>query len=382
MKVLVLNNVPAPYFLPVFEKLGSVPNWELTVCYSANWNSSVGWQGDVSRDKTAYKVIVLDQVKEGWRKYVGSSLSAVIALLCFILKEKPNYFICYGYTLMPQVFLLCWATLTGVDFALIGDANYFFDKPKGLRRPIKNFWLRFVTKKASALIEIGMANRQFWEKYGARPSQLFQSRLVVDNQLFFDASVAKTDRAKEFRQRFGFTDKIVFLFVGRLIKRKNVDLIIRATHQLDSDRFGLIIAGDGEEVENLKRLAGNRRNIVFTGNVSQDELPVFYKMADVLVLPADQEPWGLVINEAMACGLAIIAFQYCGAAVDLVEEGTGIKLQEFSVAEVAKAMELLINNPLLLRAMQINSRAKIQAWSIENAAEGIVQAVTSTWKRK
>jgi len=382
MKVLVLNNVPAPYFLPIFEKLGTVPDWQLIVCYSAGWNSSVGWQDDVTKIKASYRVIILDQVKVRWKKYIGSSLSAAIALLGVMHKEKPDYLICYGYTLMPQALLLCWAILTGTGFALIGDANYFFDQPNGLRRMVKSFWLRFVTKKASALIEIGTASRHFWEKYGAQPSQLFGSKLVVDNKRFFDASIAKSAEAKQLRERFGFADKVIFLFVGRLIKRKNVDLIIQATCQLNSDRFGLVIAGDGEELGNLKRLAGNRQNIVFVGNVSQKELPAFYKMADVLVLPADKEPWGLVINEAMACGLAVIAFQHCGAAVDLVEEGTGIKLLEFSVAEGAKAMELLINDPLLLKAMQVNSRAKIQAWSIENAAEGIVRAVTYTWKRK
>lgn len=382
MKVLVLNNVPAPYFLPIFEKLGTVPDWQLIVCYSAGWNSSVGWQDDVTKIEASYRVIILDQVKVRWKKYIGSSLSAAIALLGVMHKEKPDYLICYGYTLMPQVLLLCWAILTGTSFALIGDANYFFDQPNGLRRLVKSFWLRFVTKKASALIEIGTASRHFWEKYGALPSQVFRSKLVVDNKRFFDASIAKSAQAKQLRESFGFGDRVIFLFVGRLIKRKNVDLIIQATCQLNSDKFGLVIAGDGEELRNLKRLAGNQQNIVFVGNVSQEELPAFYKMADVLVLPADQEPWGLVINEAMACGLAIIASQYCGAAVDLVEEGTGVKLLEFSVAEVVKAMELLINNPLLLRAMQVNSKAKIQAWSIENAAEGIVQAVTYTWKRK
>ena len=380
MKVLLLNNVPAPYFFPLFERLGAAREWQLTVCYATSWNSTVGWQNNLSGKEAAYQVVVLDQISPSLKKYVGSFLSTILVLISFILKEKPDYLICYGYTLKPQVALICWAVLTRTRFALIGDTNYFFDRAKGLRRIIKSFWLRFVTKKASALIEIGTASRLFWEKYEAVPAQLFKSQLVVDNDYFFRASNARAGEAKDLRSKFGFEDKVIFLFVGRLIQRKNVDLIIRAARLLGSDNLGVVIAGTGEQSAELRRLAEGEPSIVFTGNVPQGDLPVFYKMADVLVLPADQEPWGLVINEAMACGLAVIAYQYCGAAVDLVDDGNGIKLQGFSVEELAEAMKLLANDQALLRKMQVNSRTKIQSWSIENAAEGVIQAVMSTCK--
>ncbi|HQR34799.1 MAG TPA: glycosyltransferase family 4 protein [Blastocatellia bacterium] len=381
MKVLLLNNVPAPYFLPLFGRLGAEPDWQLTVCYTSSWNSTVGWQNSVSGKDATYRVVVLDQINETLSKYVGSSLSAALMLISLIFKERPDYLICYGYTLKPQVFLLCWAVLTGASFALIGDANYFFDQADGLRRFVKSIWLRFVAKRASALIEIGIASRLFWEKYGATPAQLFKSHLVVDNDYFFQASNARADEAKSLRSQYGFDGKVVFLFVGRLIQRKNVGLIIRAARLIDLDSFGIVIAGDGEQAEELKRLAGDESRIVFLGNVPQGDLPIFYKMADVLVLPADQEPWGLVINEAMACGLAIIAHQYCGASMDLVDVDNGIKLQCFSDEELAKAMKLLIRDQALLRAMQVSSRAKIQLWSIESAAEGIIQAVMSTYRK-
>ena len=100
--------------------------------------------------------------------------------------------------------------------------------------------------------------------------------------------------------------------------------------------------------------------------------------ADALILPASQEPWGLVINEAMACGRAVIAHKHCGAAVDLVDEKNGVKLEEFSIAEVARAMRLLAGDKSLLRSMQQNSREKIQHWSIEAAAQGIICAVEAS----
>ncbi|MFN0108953.1 MAG: glycosyltransferase family 4 protein [Blastocatellia bacterium] len=299
-----------------------------------------------------------------------------------ISKERPDYVICYGYTLKPQVALLLWAIWTKTPFALIGDANYFCDRVTGLKRIAKTAWLRFVTKKAAALLSIGRASKLFWEKYGATASQLFTSCLAVDNEFFRKAGEAGKKKAGELRAQLKFEGKVVFLFVGRLIKRKNVDLVLQAARRLESDRFGIVIVGSGEESESLKRQFGDDPNVFFAGNIAPNELPVFYQMADVLVLPADQEPWGLVINEAMNCGLAVIAHQHCGAAIDLIDAENGIKLQGFSIEELVAGIQLLILDSVKLRAMQKSSQTKIQHWSIDNAAAGIIQAVEFTHRKK
>jgi glycosyltransferase involved in cell wall biosynthesis len=378
MKVLLLNNVPAPYFLPLFEELGKTPGWQLTVCYTTNWNRTVGWQNATLSDRSSYRTIILDQLGSDLSSSLGVSLSIAIKLWNFLGNERPDYLICYGYTLKPQMFLLVWAMITKTPFALTGDANYYFDGAKGLKRIAKNAWLRLVIKRASALVTIGTASKLFWEKYGATPSQLFSSRLVVDNDFFSKAKDALSETAKDWRNRLKLGDKVVFLFVGRLIKRKNINLIIQAAHLLNPDEFGVVIVGSGEEAESLKLLASGKSNIHFSGNVDPGDLPAFYRMADVLVLPADDEPWGLVVNEAMVCGLAVIAYKFCGAAIDLVDSDNGIVLQGFSIKELANAMQFLVTNRSLLLSMQLKSEEKIKDWSIESAAKGMILAVEST----
>jgi glycosyltransferase involved in cell wall biosynthesis len=107
-----------------------------------------------------------------------------------------------------------------------------------------------------------------------------------------------------------------------------------------------------------------------------------YGLADVLVLPARDEPWGLVINEAMACGLAVIAHEHCGAAVDLVAADNGFKLSGFSIEELAAAMNCLIEDRARLRAMQESSQQKIRDWTIERAADGIAKSILAKSKQK
>lgn len=382
MRVLLLNNVPAPYFNPLFEKLGRESGWQLTVCYSSAWNRDVGWEEERFDDRNAHRTIILDRRKSILRERFGSSVAAAIALIEILITERPDYLLCYGYTLKPQIAALLWASLTNTHFAVIGDANIHCDTASGMKRFLKRRWLSQITGRAAALITIGTANRLFWEAYGAKPEQLFEARFAVDNDFYERASRARRSDAAALRTKLGLSDKVIFLFVGRLVKRKNVDLIIRAAQQLNDDRIAVVIAGTGEEFASLESMAGDDPRVIMAGPIAPDQLPLYYAMSDVMVLPANQEPWGLVINEAMACGLAVIAHRHCGATVDLVAPDNGFTLETFNADELARAIKSIADNDDLRRAMQERSREKIKSWSIDAAARGIIDAVGSSIKAR
>jgi glycosyltransferase involved in cell wall biosynthesis len=377
-RVLLLNNVPAPYFDPLFERLGRESGWQLTVCYSSSWNRDVGWEEKKIDDRDTHRTIILDRMRPRLKRRLGSSSAAASSIAGILSSQRPHFLICYGYTLKPQITAITWAMFTNTPFAVIGDANIYCDTASGLKRLLRGWWLRRVTRRASALITIGAANRLFWESYGAKPQQLFEARFAVDNDFYAQASEARKAESEVLREKLGLTNTVVFLFVGRLVKRKNVDLIIRAARQLNDDRIAVVIAGTGEEIASLKTLAGDDPRVIFPGLIVPEELPLYYAMADVLVLPASQEPWGLVINEAMACGLAVIAHRHCGATVDLVGEDNGVALETFSTDELARAMGLIAGNAELRRSMQKRSREKIESWSIDCAAQGIIKAVETS----
>jgi glycosyltransferase involved in cell wall biosynthesis len=136
-----------------------------------------------------------------------------------------------------------------------------------------------------------------------------------------------------------------------------------------------VIAGAGEERAALEALARGESRVVFAGAVAPEQLPAYYAMADALVLPASREPWGLVVNEAMASGLAVIAHRHCGAALDLIGEDNGVLLDGFEVAELAAAMRSMLNDEARMRSMKYNSREKIKNWSIQGAACAMIRAV-------
>lgn len=129
----------------------------------------------------------------------------------------------------------------------------------------------------------------------------------------------------------------------------------------------------------MERLAAGDSRIHFAGGVAPADLPRWYALSDALVLLSRDEPWGLVVNEAMACGLAILAHRHCGATPDLVDDENGIVLEGFGEAEIAAALRKLATTaPARLREMQAASRRKIADWGIEATATGLIEAVERT----
>lgn len=379
MRILLLNNLPTPYFTPLFQRLARLGVGELTICFATDWKSDLGWAEGSVEPLIEAKTIYLSHGRLLSGNRVLQKLSSALKMLGVLWRERPDYLICYGYTLPPQFTLLLWGLLTRTPFAVIGDANIHCDKTRGVRRVLKLIWLRLLTRQAAAILTIGTANRHFWDSYGTPTEKIFRVPFAVDNDHFVQKSAARKPEAHQKLVEMGLDGRVIFISVGRLIERKNISLMIEALRELsENDPAGLLIVGTGEERRALEDLAGDDPRIVFAGGITPTELPLWYAMADVMILAAQDEPWGLVTNEAMASGLAIIAHRECGSTVDLVDEQNGIVLEGFEVAELATAMRRMIRNTECRRRMQKSSRKKIEEWTIDAAAAGVASAIRLT----
>ena len=392
MRILLLNNLPTPYFIPLFQRLVRLGLGELTICFAMDWKSDLGWEeGSVTAQIETRTVYLKGGLASGhassgnglWQ--IVSISSSALRMLKVLREERPDYVICYGYTLVPQLTLLLWALVRRIPFALIGDANIYCDKARGIRRILKRIWLRLLTWRAAAILTIGTASQLFWESYGATAGKIFRVPFAVDNDHFARETEAQKLVARRKRRELGIDERVVFISVGRLIERKNIRLLIEALAMVnsapDGDQAALLIVGAGDERRALEELAGGDPRIIFAGGVTPAELPRWYAMADVMILAAHDEPWGLVTNEAMASGLAIIAHRECGSTVDLVDEQNGVVLDGFGVEELAMAMRQMIRDEQHLRQRQDASRSKIADWTIEAAAAGVARAVRETCRQ-
>lgn len=263
-----------------------------------------------------------------------------------------------------QAMRACWRT--GTPVYVRGDSQLEDDRT--LKRLAKRIvYPRFVGR-FSACLAVGTRSEAYFRYYGAR--RVIRSPHFVDNVAFAAGAARARSTRNALRAQWGVDDRtLAVLFVGKLIDKKRPGDVVEACRRVSGARA--IIVGDGP----LKRtLAG----AALLGFRNQSELPAIYAAADVLVLPSDrQETWGLVINEAMAAGLPVIASDAVGCAPDLITPGvTGDRFPPGDIDALAAALKALVDDPTRGPRMSASAALRVSEYSAERAAAGVMEAVT------
>lgn len=231
---------------------------------------------------------------------------------------------------------------------------------------------------------VGQANRAYLRHFGVPDSKLFFTPHFVDNAFFAGrADEARTSGARADIRRHAGADEQgrVMLFVGKLIDKKRpldfVDAVARASAG-DARIRGLIVGSGPLQQAVDDRIRALGAPVTCAGFRNQTELPSYFAAADALVLPSDAgETWGLVVNEAMACGVPALVSRACGCVHDLITDGsTGYGFPLGDVDALAQAMrrvaDRLTHEPRVFRDAVLS---RISGYSCERAADGVVQAL-------
>lgn len=235
-----------------------------------------------------------------------------------------------------------------------------------------------VLRRFDGFLYVGQRNREYLMHYGVPERRLFFSPHCIDNDLFGDASEAARRDALADQHTGRRVPRI--LFVGKLMARKRPVDVLRAADMV-SRRIGpveVVFAGSGELEPELRRVAAATKvATTFLGFVNQSQLPAVYSAADVIVLPSSSsETWGLVINEAMACGVPAAVSEAIGCAPDLVENGvTGATFADGDVGGCARALESVL--ALDRAATRRHLAERMATYSPARAADGIVEAAVA-----
>jgi glycosyltransferase involved in cell wall biosynthesis len=226
---------------------------------------------------------------------------------------------------------------------LRGESNDLAPMPQ-LKRQAKRILLGQLFRRVNHFLYIGQANRRLYESFGARQDQLHPAPYCVDNQRFAEQAESLRPQRAEIRREWGIPeDALCLLFAGKFIPKKHPFDLIKAALDPRLQKLGrplhLLFVGSGElgaEIRNVCHVVfdaegassirheaitnnGHAPYASFTGFLNQTEISKAYIAADCLVLPSDYgETWGLVVNEAMASGLACVASDACGCSEDLV----------------------------------------------------------------
>lgn len=280
-------------------------------------------------------------------------------------EHRPRAIICGGYDEIPVMTALRWAGRNRAAAFLWTDSNIHGDRSVGWRRRLKNIYVPRVCARYRGVLVCGEAGKQFFRRYGVGDDRLFVMPVEPD---YAAIEQMTDDRADAIAASLGLEpERKRLVCCCRLIPLKRVDLAIDAFAAIAQARpeWDLIIVGKGESQPELERRAGDlltRRRVRFLGFQDTTNLAAIYKRSHAMVLASDYEPWALVINEAAAAGLALVATDRVGAAYELVRDGrNGFMVPAGDLARLTEALRS-VTDPATNDAMRTESRREIARW--------------------
>jgi glycosyltransferase involved in cell wall biosynthesis len=372
-RLVILTEIIAPYRIPVFNALAQHEEIDLRVIFLAETDPSIRqWRIYADEIRFSYQVL------PSWRKRLGKYNFLLNQNVNEVLQNAdPEAIVCGGYNYLASWQALRWAKRNNVPFLLWCEstANDLRAGHALIESLKKNFF-----NKCDGFAVPGTSAAEYVRQMGISAKRIFTAPNAVDNALFQDVANSARMNASRIRGHFGLPSRY-FLFAGRLVETKGVFDLLEAYGRLNDDlrrQIGLVFAGDGPLRTELEAIARSiyPGAVRLAGFVHRNELANYYGLAECFVFPTHSDPWGLVVNEAMACGLPVICSRSAGCAADLIET-TGRIVAPQNVAQLAQAMEEVATNPGLRMEMSFQSRRMIQRYSPERCAIGIAEAALS-----
>ncbi|OOQ58086.1 glycosyl transferase family 1 [Mucilaginibacter pedocola] len=380
-KLAIVTTHPIQYYAPIFQLLAQRGNISIKVFYT--WSQAAdgpkndpGFGRDVNWDIPLLNGYEYEFV-ENIAAEPGSHHAAGIVnpgLIDAISQWQPSALLVIGWAYRSHLAVLKHFN-DKIPVLFRGDSTLLDQKP-GLKSMLRLLYLRWVYSHVNYALYPGTNTKAYFEKYGLTDKQLVFAPHAVDNQRF---AASRTNEAIALRQSLGIVeDEILVLFAGKLESKKSPDLLLEAFMKLNKAGVHLLIAGNGELETALKERAKAHPRIHFMGFQNQSAMPVLYQACNLFCLPSagPNETWGLAINEAMACGKAILASNKTGCAIDLVRPGhNGEIFEAGNLQALYNSLAALCTSAEILSTLGKASLGIIANYNFSEIAEAIEATV-------
>ena len=379
-RLVIITEIISPYRIPLFNALAQRGNVDLHVLFLAETDPELR-QWKVYKDEIKFSY----QVLRSWRKQIGRHNVLLNSGVAQALRDSsPGVILCGGYNYAASWQSLLWARVRGVPFLLWSESS-----ARDLRTgwpPVELLKAEFL-KQCSGFVVPGRSAREYLRLQKIREERIFTAVNAVDNDLFAQSSECARSNVSQLRAELKLSQRY-FLFVGRLVREKGVFELLSAFAKLEvplREQAGLVFLGDGNCRQELEEQASqiSPGAIKFIGFAQRNQLPTYYALAEVLVLPTYTDTWGLVVNEGMACGLPIIVSEAAGCVADLVtDDWNGLVIPARDELALRSAMRRLATNPSFRNEAGSNSRKRIDEYSPQKWCEGIERMMVTVGENR
>lgn len=301
MRVLYFTNIPSPYRVEFFTELNK--HVELTVLFDR--------QKDKERNEKWFEENNYDFDYE----FIGNfNPKKVISHI----KKNYDVVVIGGYTQKNCMFAIEYMRINKIPFYINADGGFVNPSDNIITKNLKKHFI----SSADYYLSTGVGTNNYLIHYGAKKENIYIYSFTSLREKELLKKVINYKEKRKKRKEFGLDYDRLFISVGQFIHRKGYDLLIETVNKYKIKNCGFVIIGGGEEKENYKSLLKkyNINNIHFIDFLKKDELLEYFKLSDVFIFPTREDIWGLVINEALACGLPIISTKQCLASLELLDE--------------------------------------------------------------
>jgi glycosyltransferase involved in cell wall biosynthesis len=298
------------------------------------------------------------------------------ALLRKIRQYRPQVLNLTGYYDPAQLGLLFYAKCVGIKVIISNESNVRDQKRSAWKEAFK----KFVLSLADGFFCFGQSSAAYLETLGVPAAKILTRRAaVVDNALLYQRYQTALPHRNSQKKQLNLPD-FNFLFVGRLIEPKNLFRLLQAFAQLNAPKnWGLILLGEGDQKADLQQFCNQNKvqNVSFLAGVPWHDVPDYLALADVFVLPSVSEPWGLVVNEAMLCGLPVLVSKNCGCVEDLVKDGdNGFCFDPFQVEDLVEKMRFFVENTDKVTLMGTASQRLVAPFDTQKVASEMLDGIS------
>ncbi|MDB9249149.1 glycosyltransferase [Halorubrum ezzemoulense] len=362
IKIGIVTNIPSPYRIPLFNSIAERNNVSLTVYFMDVTEKNRSWS--VSPAEWEFEYVFLDG-STWYSSILDRSISVNWGVVPRFRKASHDVIVVGGYN-----HTTCWITFAYSKFSGTPVVPWSGAWSGSIR--INNLVMNMVRQKFTQL-------GQAWIAYGSRSASALSSWGADESRTHIGINTVSVEKFRGAAESYSHElaeDKFTLLYVGQLIARKNVELVLDALESIPKSDIQFIVVGDGPRESYLRSRADTLENSVeFKGFVERDQLYSYYTEADAFILPSKNEVWGLVVNEALACGTPVLVSDQCGCAPDLIREGfNGSIFQPDEQDNLMETLEELVAGSQTFASPGQIRKDAVQRFDIDASVDGFIRA--------
>lgn len=383
VRIAFLTTHPIQYQAPLFRRLEREPGIELKVFFCSDYSVRQFFDSGFNA-RIEWDVPLLDgydsevlPARRDWPRAPTFWQPANTGLYRRLKDGRFDWVIIHPYHRLFSYQAAILGRLAGARVAIRDEPTAISSVRSPLKRAAKSAFFAGYSRLIDRFLAIGTLNAAYWRALGVPDHKIAVMPYAVDNAFFAahrDADVSQLRRSLDIPD-----GAPVILYASKLQARKYPDHLLEAFRRLPSGIARtpyLVFVGDGEMKEEIERRSAGMDTVRVLGFKGQQELPAYYRLCDVFILPSVRETWGLVVNEAMNLGKAIVVSDQVGCGADLVRNGeNGYVFPAGDIDALSRALHDIVADPGRAARMGQRSLEIIGCWDFEADVQGLRRAI-------